>query len=330
MMTSRQSPSVQPATQRGFLLIEILVSLVIIAFGLLALAGFVTKATTLAVDTVQRTRASTLLSDMAGRLITNKQLAVAGNYVAATQPATGYGTPSANSTVCPGVGVAAVDLCSWHNLLLGTNDAQAIEHPYHLAGIVGAAVIAQRGMDLRLGPVQSGAAPSGCFGAIQRGQRRAGIAGLQLRARQQDQAGAMRPALRIGFGTGQRARRIAQCQFVFHHMGRRRFGHLAEPFRPQGSGARGPRPAFLALALKPQGERQCVHHFGQGMGRKDRIVAGDCTGHIAFQRLLLGGCQGDVCFAGNIACAQPLLACIIGVVMHRHTNNLAAIVALGA
>ena len=117
MMTSRPRPAVQPTTQRGFLLIEILVSLVIIAFGLLALAGFVTKATTLAVDTVQRTRASTLLSDMAGRLITNKQLAVAGNYVAATQPATGYGTPSATSTVCAGVGVAAVDLCSWHNLL---------------------------------------------------------------------------------------------------------------------------------------------------------------------------------------------------------------------
>ena len=126
MMTSRPRPAVQPATQRGFLLIEILVSLVIIAFGLLALAGFVTKATTLAVDTVQRTRASTLLSDMAGRLITNKQLAVAGNYVAATQPATGYGTPSATSTVCADVGVAAVDLCGWHNLLLG---ARGVAHP---------------------------------------------------------------------------------------------------------------------------------------------------------------------------------------------------------
>lgn len=125
MMTSRPRPAVQPAGQRGFLLIEILVSLVIIAFGLLALAGFVTKATTLATDTVQRTRASTLLSDMAGRLLTNKQLAVAGNYVAATQPATGYGTPSATSTVCAGVGVADKDLCSWHKLLLGTNDAQS-------------------------------------------------------------------------------------------------------------------------------------------------------------------------------------------------------------
>lgn len=123
-MTSRPRITVQPAAQRGFLLIEILVSLVIIAFGLLALAGFVTKATALAVDTTQRTRASALLSDMAGRMLTNKILATSGNYVIATQPATGYGSPNATSAVCPGVGLAGVDLCGWHNLLLGTNDAQ--------------------------------------------------------------------------------------------------------------------------------------------------------------------------------------------------------------
>lgn len=123
-MTSRARLTVQPAAQRGFLLIEILVSLVIIAFGLLALAGFVTKATALAVDTTQRTRASALLSDMAGRMLTNKILATSGNYVIATQPATGYGSPNATSAVCPGVGLASIDLCEWHNLLLGTNDAQ--------------------------------------------------------------------------------------------------------------------------------------------------------------------------------------------------------------
>lgn len=124
-MTSCPRHHKQRSGQRGFLLIEVLVSLVIIAFGLLALAGFVTKATAMAVDTTQRTRASSLLSDMAGRLVSNKQLALGGSYVAATQPATGYGTPGATSTVCPGVGVAGADLCNWHNLLLGANDAQA-------------------------------------------------------------------------------------------------------------------------------------------------------------------------------------------------------------
>lgn len=124
-MTSQPHLTAQPSKQQGFLLIEILVSLVIIAFGLLALAGFVTKATALAADSTQRTRASSLLSDMSGRLIANKVLAINGNYVVATQPATGYGTPSATSTVCPGAGVAGVDLCRWHQLLLGANDAQA-------------------------------------------------------------------------------------------------------------------------------------------------------------------------------------------------------------
>lgn len=125
MKTSHPRITAQPATQRGFLLIEILVSLVIIAFGLLALAGFVTKATALAADSTQRTRASSLLSDMSGRLLTNKKLATDGSYIIATQPATGYGTPSATGTVCPGAGVAGVDLCRWHQLLLGANDAQA-------------------------------------------------------------------------------------------------------------------------------------------------------------------------------------------------------------
>lgn len=125
MMHQRPGRKAQPATQRGFLLIEILVSLVIIAFGLLALAGFVTKATALAADSTQRTRASALLSDMSGRIVTNKKQAKDGAYVVATQPATGYGTPSATAAVCPGVGVAGVDLCRWHQLLLGANDAQA-------------------------------------------------------------------------------------------------------------------------------------------------------------------------------------------------------------
>jgi type IV pilus assembly protein PilV len=108
--------------QRGFLLIEILVSLLVMAFGLLALAGFVTKATALAVDSTQRNRAALLLSDMAGRMVSNKNQA--NSYITASQPGSGYGTPGV-ATVCPGSGVAGADLCNWHNLLQGTNDAQA-------------------------------------------------------------------------------------------------------------------------------------------------------------------------------------------------------------
>jgi type IV pilus assembly protein PilV len=125
-MNLRSSPRLHAHNQRGLLLIEILVSLVIIAFGLLALAGFVTKATALAGESTQRTRASMLLSDISGRILANKNEAAL--YIAATQPATGYGTPGL-SNICPAAGTASPnnasqDLCDWHNLLLGANDAQ--------------------------------------------------------------------------------------------------------------------------------------------------------------------------------------------------------------
>lgn len=107
--------------QRGFLLIESLVSLVIVAFGLLALASFIIKATALAVDTTQRTRATALLSDMAGRMVSNKTHA--SSYTSASQPGSGYGTPG-TTTVCPGTDLVGADLCNWHNLLQGANDAQ--------------------------------------------------------------------------------------------------------------------------------------------------------------------------------------------------------------
>lgn len=120
-------PLLQASKHRGFLLIEILVSLVIIAFALLALAGFVTKATALAGESSQRTRASTLLSDISGRILSNKNQF--NLYITATQPATGYGTPGL-SNICPAADAASPsnasqDLCDWHNLLLGTNDAQS-------------------------------------------------------------------------------------------------------------------------------------------------------------------------------------------------------------
>lgn len=100
----------------GFSMIEVLVTLVITASGLLALAGFATKAATLAADAAQRTRAAALLSDMGHRLSSNKSNAAA--YVSAAV----HGGAVAN---CAGLSGADLDLCEWNNLLAGTNDAQA-------------------------------------------------------------------------------------------------------------------------------------------------------------------------------------------------------------
>lgn len=104
------------ATQRGFTMIEILISMVITAFGLLGLASFASKATAMSVDATQRARAAALLEDMAGRVANNKPNAAA--YASAT-------VLGAAAQDCTGLLGAARDRCQWNNLLVGTNDAQA-------------------------------------------------------------------------------------------------------------------------------------------------------------------------------------------------------------
>lgn len=100
--------------QHGFTLIEILITLVITAFGLLALAGFVIKATTLTADAAQRARAGILLNDMASRIANHK--VIAATFV------TGAAQGSA-AIDCTGKTDATLDLCEWNNLLTGANDA---------------------------------------------------------------------------------------------------------------------------------------------------------------------------------------------------------------
>jgi type IV pilus assembly protein PilV len=101
------------APQSGFSMFEILITLVITAFGLLGLAGFANKATALSVDASQRARASALLNDMASRIGNNKVNAAA--YV------TGAVSGAAIQD-CTALAGAPRDLCEWGNLLAGSND----------------------------------------------------------------------------------------------------------------------------------------------------------------------------------------------------------------
>lgn len=108
------TPSRVPRRARGFSMIEILITIVIMAFGLLGLAAFASKATTLGVDATQRARAAALLSDMSNRISVNKTNAAA--YLTGA-----LGDAAQNCAALVG---AARDLCEWNNLLAGTNDAQ--------------------------------------------------------------------------------------------------------------------------------------------------------------------------------------------------------------
>lgn len=101
------------ARRSGYSLIEILIALFIGAFGLLALAGFVTKSTTLTADSSQRARAGALLNDMANRIASRRQLA--DEFVTEE-------THGAAPSDCAGLEQVALDLCEWNNLLAGAND----------------------------------------------------------------------------------------------------------------------------------------------------------------------------------------------------------------
>lgn len=68
------------AKQSGFTLIEILVSIVIVCFGLLGVAGLLTAGLKSTQESQYRTQASFLAYDIAERMRTNRQVALNGEY----------------------------------------------------------------------------------------------------------------------------------------------------------------------------------------------------------------------------------------------------------
>lgn len=105
--------------QFGVTLLEILVTIVITAFGLLGLAAFISRSAAMTVESNQRARAAALLVDMENRIRNNK--ANAADYVSAT-------VHGATVDDCEAVAAGALrDLCEWNNLLAGANDALTVD-----------------------------------------------------------------------------------------------------------------------------------------------------------------------------------------------------------
>lgn len=104
--------SATASLQRGTSLLEVLVTIVILAFGLLGLAGFQLRAQTTELESYQRAQALVLLNDMASRLNANR--ANAASYVTA-----GMGT--GDSLVCVDTSDPVIrDQCEWSNSLKGS------------------------------------------------------------------------------------------------------------------------------------------------------------------------------------------------------------------
>jgi len=102
--------------QRGGTLIEVLISILIASFGLMALAGLQTTMNSALLESYQRTQALTLLQDMVQRMETNQ--GDAGSYVTTDA----LGTSDSLTTPCNTGTRAARDQCEWSSLLKGASE----------------------------------------------------------------------------------------------------------------------------------------------------------------------------------------------------------------
>jgi type IV pilus assembly protein PilV len=113
-----KSPVAQ--AERGNTMIEILVTLLILAFGLLGLAGLQARLNVAQMESYQRAQAVVLLSDLTERMYANPAAVVAGSYVTGTTGTSPIGTGNtAQPVTCTGAMGAARDQCEWHYALLG-------------------------------------------------------------------------------------------------------------------------------------------------------------------------------------------------------------------
>lgn len=103
------------ASQSGFTLIEVLVSIIIVAFGLLGLAALQGKMQLSEFESYQRAQALLLLSEITERMKTNSSQAA--NYVS-----TNVGTGDSQPATCSGAPGVALDLCEWSNDLKGASE----------------------------------------------------------------------------------------------------------------------------------------------------------------------------------------------------------------
>lgn len=113
MLTARRT--FPPRRQRGMSMIEVLVTIIILAFGLLGLAGLQLKVQNAEMESYQRAQALVLLNDMLERIGANR--ANAASYVTSGTIGTGDAQPASCTSLATG---AVRDICEWSNTLKGS------------------------------------------------------------------------------------------------------------------------------------------------------------------------------------------------------------------
>jgi type IV pilus assembly protein PilV len=114
---------------RGFTLLEVLIAIVVFAFGILGLARMQMKTSLASTEAMQRTQVIQLVQDMVDRINSNRRNAdayVQANEIEASGPAQDCSALAAG---------AARDLCEWTNLLRGV---AAADGATQLGSVLGA------------------------------------------------------------------------------------------------------------------------------------------------------------------------------------------------
>jgi len=101
--------------QSGVTMLEVLITIVIVAFGLLGVAGLQARMHVAETEAYQRAQATVLLRYMTDRINANRKDSM--SYVTA-------GPLGAALQDCSGLSGAALDLCEWNNLLAGASETK--------------------------------------------------------------------------------------------------------------------------------------------------------------------------------------------------------------
>lgn len=108
--------------EAGFALLEAMITIVILAFGLLGIAGLQGKVQVTNTESYQRSQAILLAQDMANRISANRSNA--GSYVTGANSYIGTGDSQPSS--CASLTGAQYDQCEWSSELKGATEKQGL------------------------------------------------------------------------------------------------------------------------------------------------------------------------------------------------------------
>ncbi len=123
-------------SQRGTTMLEVLVTIVILAFGMLGLAGLQSKIFSAEMESYQRGQAIVLLNSMIERINANRTVAASYALAAGTTLGTGDTQPATcPTTAATPAALVAKDQCEWSNALKGAAETSGTTK---VGGMIGA------------------------------------------------------------------------------------------------------------------------------------------------------------------------------------------------